>query len=113
MLEGKINEDVGVKHSAKEKTFSEVMRNRYYAPYSRPPVSYGLKFIYKRVLNDSNLDPERAENQCRMMIRIAQKYAKQFVQWVDENHYAFSAVPEAVKKCETQVECVQNEQENE
>ncbi|ABF50274.1 v-trex [Antheraea pernyi nucleopolyhedrovirus] len=58
---------------------------------ARPKQSYKLVDLYKKHVGGS-VEGHRAENDCAMMMRLAQKYADEFVEWVDGNNCELSSV---------------------
>ncbi|XP_061719132.1 three prime repair exonuclease 2-like [Cydia pomonella] len=57
---------------------------------NRPAKSYKLTNIYERVLKCKPEDAHKGDIDCQLMIRIAVKLAKEFVEWVEKNHSSFA-----------------------
>ncbi|CAG9792616.1 unnamed protein product [Diatraea saccharalis] len=58
----------------------------------KPKESYKLANIYERVMNRPALEAHRAENDCILALECAVALGKDFVDWVDNNHYLFTDV---------------------
>ncbi|KAJ8735338.1 hypothetical protein PYW07_006958 [Mythimna separata] len=55
--------------------------------------SYKLKYLYAREWPGADQEGNTAENDCTMMLKVAQKRAEKFSRWVDQNHCYFYDVP--------------------
>lgn len=58
----------------------------------KPTKSYKLKDLYERILERPAADAHRAENDCIFALEISNKLAREFVEWIDENHTKWADV---------------------
>uniref|UniRef100_A0A2A4J5V7 Exonuclease domain-containing protein n=1 Tax=Heliothis virescens TaxID=7102 RepID=A0A2A4J5V7_HELVI len=79
-----------IKRHMKGQSYENLVQSVFYEV--APKELYNLSHVYRSVTT-GNLGKYSAENNCRMIMKIAIENSDRFIEWVELNHCPFSQVP--------------------